>query len=337
MLHAGDAIPEFVLLSDTVGEVSSDHLRGQRFVLYFYPKDNTPGCTIEACNFRDSLAAFNSLNVPVFGISPDDVSSHEKFRTKFGLTFPLLADINHHVAEAFGVWVEKSMYGRSYMGIQRSTFIVGPTGIIERVWEKVTPAEHAQEVLAYLSTASAGASQPEPTLLPVVDAVAIVTAKNSTNAKTEVIEVETETKPQTVPMSVPQTGEPKMPARKKIASVKPAAEAAKPVGVIVVDTIVEDPPGPPAEVIQVFEVESAPVAAKKPAVKKPVAKKPAAKKSAARKPAAKKPAAKKSVAKKQAAKKPVAKKSVAKKPAARKPAAKKPAMKKPAAKKTARR
>jgi peroxiredoxin Q/BCP len=150
MLQVGDPIPDFALDSDTAGEVKASDLRGQRFVLYFYPKDDTPGCTVEACSFRDNLPDFSALNVPVYGISPDNVNSHGKFRAKFGLTFPLLADPDHQIAEAFGTWVEKNNYGRKYMGVQRSTFVIGPDGRIEHVWAKVTPAEHVSEVLDYL-------------------------------------------------------------------------------------------------------------------------------------------------------------------------------------------
>lgn len=159
MLQVGDQIPDFALASDTAGEVRSSDLRGRRFVLYFYPKDDTSGCTAEACSFRDNLPDFSALDVPVYGVSPDTVTAHGKFRNKYGLTFPLLADPDHKVAEAFGTWVEKSMYGRKYMGIQRSTFVVGPDGRIEHVWEKVTPANHAKEVLAYLKGSPADAPQ----------------------------------------------------------------------------------------------------------------------------------------------------------------------------------
>jgi thioredoxin-dependent peroxiredoxin len=172
MLQAGDRAPEFTLVSDKAGEVKSTGLRGKRYVLYFYPKDDTSGCTTEACSFRDNLPDFSNLGVPVYGISPDDVDSHNKFTAKFGLTFPLLADPAHKIAEEFGTWVEKNMYGRKYMGVQRSTFVVGPDGKVEHVWEKVTPADHAQEVLAYLRGAPApavlpgkedGAAAPKPT------------------------------------------------------------------------------------------------------------------------------------------------------------------------------
>jgi thioredoxin-dependent peroxiredoxin len=171
MLQVGDPVPDFDLASDKAGDVKASELRGKRYVLYFYPRDDTPGCTAEACNFRDNLPHFGSLKVPVYGISTDDVASHAKFRAKFGLTFPLLADTKHATAEAFGTWVEKNNYGKKYMGIQRSTFVIGPDGRIERVWEKVNPANHAAEVLAYLKTAPvATASAPVETQPPAAPA-----------------------------------------------------------------------------------------------------------------------------------------------------------------------
>lgn len=153
MLQAGDPIPEFTLASTEGGEVSAMSLRGKRYVLYFYPKDDTPGCTVEACNFRDTLPRFSDIGAPVYGVSPDDLAAHEKFIAKYALNFPLLADPEHKLIEAVGAWVEKSMYGKKYMGVQRSTFVVGPDGRIEKVWPKVTPEGHAEEVLAYLKSA----------------------------------------------------------------------------------------------------------------------------------------------------------------------------------------
>ncbi len=150
MLKVGDTIPDFILDSDSAGSVSAASLKGKRFVLYFYPKDDTPGCTTEACSFRDNLPKFGKLDVPVFGISPQDAKSHNKFRGKFSLNFPLLADVDHKVADAFGLWVKKKFMGREYMGVQRSTFIVGADGRIEKVWEQVKPEGHAEEVLAAL-------------------------------------------------------------------------------------------------------------------------------------------------------------------------------------------
>lgn len=151
MLKVGDSIPEFKLQSDTAGEISSQALKGSRYVLYFYPKDDTPGCTIEACEFRDNLPKFGKLNVPVFGISPQDTGSHNKFRHKFSLNFPLLVDEDHKLADALGLWVKKKFMGREYMGVQRNTYLVGADGKIERIWEQVKPEGHAEEVLLALA------------------------------------------------------------------------------------------------------------------------------------------------------------------------------------------
>jgi thioredoxin-dependent peroxiredoxin len=150
MLEIGDKVPAFKLQADTGTAVNTGALGKRRVVLYLYPKDDTAGCTAEACSFRDNIPNFESLGVPVYGISPDDIKQHGKFKAKYGLNFTLLADPDHRFSEAMGAWVEKSMYGRKYMGVQRSTFIVGPDGRIEHVWPKVTPAEHAAEVLAWL-------------------------------------------------------------------------------------------------------------------------------------------------------------------------------------------
>jgi peroxiredoxin Q/BCP len=124
--------------------------KGKTVVLYFYPKDNTPGCTVEACEFRDAHAQLTGKNAVVLGVSPDSATSHEKFTTKFGLPFTLVPDEDHKIAEAYGVWKEKSMYGRKYMGIERTTFIISPDGKIKTIFEKVKPAGHASEVLAAL-------------------------------------------------------------------------------------------------------------------------------------------------------------------------------------------
>ena len=151
MLQAGDKAPSFMLADDGGRTVDSATLKGRRYVLYFYPKDDTPGCTREACAFRDNLPSFEKLAVPVFGVSGDEVKSHGRFVQKYSLNFPLLADPDHLLLEAYGVWVEKSMYGRKYFGIQRSTFVIDARGKVEKVWEKVSPDSHAGEVLAYLS------------------------------------------------------------------------------------------------------------------------------------------------------------------------------------------
>ena len=141
-LTAGDVAPTFTMLDDTGTKVSLQDLKGQRVVLYFYPKDDTPGCTTQACGIRDGWKEVEALDVTLFGISPDSPESHAKFRAKFDLPYPLLADEGHAVAEQYGVWVEKSMYGQKYMGVERSTFIIGPTGTLEHVLHKVKPGEH---------------------------------------------------------------------------------------------------------------------------------------------------------------------------------------------------
>jgi peroxiredoxin Q/BCP len=147
----GGRAPDFRLPADDGSEVSLDSLSGRRFVLYFYPEDDTPGCTTEACGLRDEFAAFRNLGVEVFGVSPDSVASHVRFRDKFALPFRLLADVGHHVADAFGVWVEKQSYGRTYMGIERTTFVIGPDGRVEHVFPRVKAAEHAGQLLAALA------------------------------------------------------------------------------------------------------------------------------------------------------------------------------------------
>jgi thioredoxin-dependent peroxiredoxin len=153
MLAAGVAAPAFKL-ADQTGQIhDSKSLKGQRYVVYFYPKDDTPGCTTEACGFRDNLPAFKDLGVPLFGVSADDEKAHGKFVSKFQLNFPLLADVDKALIAAYGVWVEKSMYGKKYMGIARATFVVDAKGKVEKVFDKVKVATHAADVLAYLHQA----------------------------------------------------------------------------------------------------------------------------------------------------------------------------------------
>jgi thioredoxin-dependent peroxiredoxin len=151
MIKPGNKLPAFALKDENGNVLTNKGLAGQRAVLYFYPKDDTPGCTKEACNFRDNLPKFGKLNIPVYGISADDEKVHGKFIKKYDLNFSLLADIDHQVCDAFGTWVEKSMYGKKYFGIQRSTFLISADGKIEKVWEKVSPEFHAREILDYLS------------------------------------------------------------------------------------------------------------------------------------------------------------------------------------------
>ena len=146
----GDMAPDFTLPDQTGHPHTLSAFQGRKVVLYFYPRDNTPGCTTEACGFRDSLGAFTDRDVAVFGISPDSVRSHDNFVNKFSLNFPLLADEDHAVAEKYGVWVEKNRYGRTYMGIARTTFIVGEDGRIAHVFENVKADGHELEVLSKL-------------------------------------------------------------------------------------------------------------------------------------------------------------------------------------------
>lgn len=146
MLTVGQKFPDFSLQDQDGNTHTLESLKGKAFVVYFYPKDDTPGCTTEACEFRDAQPQFEGVRV--FGISPDSVKSHKKFAEKFGLNFPLLADTEKQLAEACGVWVEKSMYGKTYMGVARTTFLVDANGLVQHVWEKVTPKAHAADVLS---------------------------------------------------------------------------------------------------------------------------------------------------------------------------------------------
>jgi thioredoxin-dependent peroxiredoxin len=152
MLSPGAIAPAFSLPSDAGQTVALADLKGRKVVLYFYPKDDTTGCTTEACEFRDSWAAVHRAGAVVLGVSPDSVASHQKFKKKYELPFVLLADEDHAVAEAYGVWGEKSMYGRKYHGILRTTFIVDERGRVARIFGKVKPKGHAAEVLAALTT-----------------------------------------------------------------------------------------------------------------------------------------------------------------------------------------
>ncbi len=150
MLGTGVKAPDFSLPADDGSTVTLAGLKGRKVVLYFYPKDDTSGCTKEACGFRDSWQDVQRTGAVVLGVSPDDVASHQKFKRKYDLPFPLLADTDHRVAEAYGAWGEKSMYGRRYMGILRTTFVIDGEGRVVHVFEKVKPEGHAGEVLAVL-------------------------------------------------------------------------------------------------------------------------------------------------------------------------------------------
>jgi thioredoxin-dependent peroxiredoxin len=310
MLKVGDQVPEFAFSSEAFGSVSAASLRGKRYVMYFYPKDDTPGCTREACAFRDNLPKFGGIGIKVFGISADDEKSHLRFARKHSLNFKLIPDPDHQICEAFGTWIEKSMYGRSYMGVARSTFIIAPDGKIEKVWEKVAPDGHAEEVFAWLNG--------DPIPVPVKPVPA---AKPATLAKPVAVAA---VKPEVAAVAKPQQPVPVAAAKVtkplKTSSVKPAAPVAR--------TAAAKPAVKPAPA----KKAAAKSAAKRPAAKPAAAKKQVAAKPAARKAAVKKPAAKKAVkakpGKTAVAKKTAAKKVVAKKVPVKKPAAKKAAVKK---------
>ena len=150
-LSAGTPAPDFTLADETEKMHSLSEYLGKPVVLYFYPKDDTPGCTKEACNFRDDYRAYENAGVVILGVSPDSPKSHAKFKAKYDLPFTLLADIGHKVCEAFGVWGRKKMMGREYDGVRRTTFLIGRDGRILEVFENVKAAEHSAEILAALS------------------------------------------------------------------------------------------------------------------------------------------------------------------------------------------
>ncbi len=148
MLEIGDIAPDFTLPTDGSGELTLSGIRGQQVVLYFYPKDDTSGCTKEACDFREKIQEFEKAGVVVFGLSPDSVQRHNKFKAKYDLPFSLIADEEKVALEAYGVWVEKSMYGRKYMGVERSTFLIDAEGRIKASWRKVKVPGHVDAVLS---------------------------------------------------------------------------------------------------------------------------------------------------------------------------------------------
>lgn len=146
MIAEGDKAPNFSLQADDGTTVTRDSFAGKNVVLFFYPKDNTSGCTQEACDFRDAFPRFGKIDAVVIGVSPDSLESHRKFKNKFGLPYPLLSDENHKLADNFGIWKEKSMYGRKYMGLERTTVIVDRKGRVARIFPKVKIPGHIQEV-----------------------------------------------------------------------------------------------------------------------------------------------------------------------------------------------
>ncbi len=157
-LKPGDMAPDFEALTDSGEKVRLSDFRGKRVVLYFYPKDNTPGCTTQACSFRDHYPEITEKNAVVLGVSPDDVGSHQKFKSKYDLPFTLLVDPDHHIAELYGVWGEKSMYGRKYMGIIRSQFVIDEEGRIVDAQYKISPKKSVPAALKALETAAPAAS-----------------------------------------------------------------------------------------------------------------------------------------------------------------------------------
>ena len=147
MVAVGDQAPDFTMKTDGDGEVSLSGLKGKTVVLYFYPKDDTPGCTKEACGFRDSLPDFSALDAEIIGVSKDSVAKHDKFKAKYELPFKLASDDDGSVCEAYGTWVEKSMYGKKYIGIDRATFLIDGDGLVRSVWRKVKVPGHVEAVL----------------------------------------------------------------------------------------------------------------------------------------------------------------------------------------------
>ena len=147
----GDPVPPFEMQADDGATVSTESLLGQRYVMYFYPKDDTPGCTTQACSLRDNFGRVIATGVEVFGVSPDSVASHVKFRKKYDLPYRLLADVGHQTAEAFGTWVEKNFAGKTYKGVERTSFIIGPEGRIEHTLPRVKPVEHVDLLMERLA------------------------------------------------------------------------------------------------------------------------------------------------------------------------------------------
>lgn len=146
--------PNFKTIASDGKPYQLNDFKGKFIVLYFYPKDDTPGCTVEACSFRDNAKSIEDLKAVILGVSPDNLKSHEKFVTKFGLPFLLLSDEDHKICTDYGVWAEKSMYGKKYWGVLRTTFIIDPSGNLIKIYEKVKPAEHTAEVISFLRLAT---------------------------------------------------------------------------------------------------------------------------------------------------------------------------------------
>lgn len=150
-LAIGSKAPHFRLMGDNDAYVSLSDFKGQKLILYFYPKDDTPGCTQQACDFRDHFKAFNKISIPILGVSKDSPESHAQFRKKYKLNFPLLCDEDGAICSQYNVWVEKSMYGKKYMGIERTTFLINEKGMVEHIWKKVSVKGHVEDVLQTLT------------------------------------------------------------------------------------------------------------------------------------------------------------------------------------------
>lgn len=147
-LKEGDNAPEFTGLNQDAKEIKLSDFRGKKVILYFYPKDNTPGCTAESCNLNENYDDFRKKNIEVIGVSPDKISSHQKFIAKYNLTFNLIADTEKEILEAYGAWGEKKLYGKTYMGVLRTTFVVSEKGIIEKIFSKVKTKDHTNQILS---------------------------------------------------------------------------------------------------------------------------------------------------------------------------------------------
>jgi len=150
MIQVGDPFPEFELQDDHGNTIKKSDLKGKPTIIYFYPKDNTPGCTLQACGMRDGLSAFDGFHV--FGVSPDSTKKHANFRDKHKLNFPLLADVEKELASSLGLWVEKTLYGRKYFGVDRTTYMIDASGKVAHIWRKVNPLTHQKEIREYVES-----------------------------------------------------------------------------------------------------------------------------------------------------------------------------------------
>ncbi|WP_281291384.1 thioredoxin-dependent thiol peroxidase [Myxococcus llanfairpwllgwyngyllgogerychwyrndrobwllllantysiliogogogochensis] len=346
MPQAGDAAPDFVLQDQDGNSVTLSQLAGKNVVLYFYPKDDTPGCTVEACSFRDEHSVLEAAGAVVLGVSADSTASHRKFATKFNLPFPLLADTEHQVSDAYGVWGEKSLYGRKFLGINRATFLIGPDGKVKQVWPKVKVNGHVVEVLAALG-AKPSAPVSGGSALEVEAAAPELPAASVKDSEW----VDELTPLSGTPLTAPAQVTKFEPAKRKSAATKaPASKAASqdetPAGAAVAVTTAPEKKAAPAKKpasekkaapVKTEPVKAAPEKKAAPAQKTSAKKAAPVKKAAAQKTSAKKAEpVKKAAAKKTSVKKAAPVKKVAAKKAgpAKKTSAKKAApVKKAAAKK----